>query len=146
MDVPRLSGPDQLVTADNPARTNLSGMDHDRCAALHNYLVSYAWAAEGRRLEGSDTFFTTNRAAAKAIRPRLHPSLAAFLDKACVPPMDADSPPLFFWVSCLSLPAQLIDTGLADLFDEPEDNLICLYGPNIGPVGAPGGGLFYHQG
>ncbi|KAL2183643.1 hypothetical protein L209DRAFT_569248 [Thermothelomyces heterothallicus CBS 203.75] len=44
--LPDVSG--QLVTADNPARTGLPGMDHARCAALHNYLVHYARVAEGR--------------------------------------------------------------------------------------------------
>ncbi|KAK3896908.1 hypothetical protein C8A05DRAFT_48257 [Staphylotrichum tortipilum] len=73
-------------------------MDHARCAALHNYLMSYAWTAEGRSPEDWDansTFFTTNGLAAEAIRPRLDPLLAAFLDKAIVPPIDVDAPPLF---------------------------------------------------
>ena len=37
-----------MVTADNPARTDLSGMDHARCAALHDYLVYYGWIADGQ--------------------------------------------------------------------------------------------------
>ncbi|KAL2168754.1 hypothetical protein VTG60DRAFT_6863 [Thermothelomyces hinnuleus] len=118
--LPDVSG--QLVTADNPARTDLPGMDHARCAALHNYLVHYAWVAEGRdpaSLQGgnnannNNTFFAFHGAAAEDIRPRLDP---------------------------------LFDNETADLFDEPEDSLVCLYGPNIGQGGESGGGLFYHQG
>ena len=155
MEVPDLDLPDvsnQLVTADNPARTDVSGMDHTRCAALHNYLVSYAWIAEGRQLASlhahSNTFFTMYGAAAEALRPRLDPSLSAFLDTALLPPADAAPrpAPFFFWVSQINSPDYLFDNQAADLLDEPEDSLLCLYDTNIGQGGESGGGLFYHQG
>ncbi|KAI4865534.1 hypothetical protein F4820DRAFT_291354 [Hypoxylon rubiginosum] len=141
-----------LVTADNPARADLIGMDHARCAALHNYLVHYAWVSEGRSpasLHGSNnTFFTTHGAIAEALRPRLHPSLAAFLAAAILPPADdpeAEPAPFFFWVSELSNPDDLFANETADLFDQPADSLVCLYFPNIGQGGESGGGLLYHQ-
>ncbi|TGJ88425.1 hypothetical protein E0Z10_g346 [Xylaria hypoxylon] len=140
-----------LVTARSPPRADLLGMDHARCAALHNYLVHYAWVAEGQvpaSLNGnSNTFFATHGAAAEALRPRLDPSLAAFLDTALVPPADAPGPaPFFFWAQELSDPGGLFDNHTAGLFDEPVDSLVCLYFPNIGQGGETGGGLLYHQG
>ncbi|KAK5992083.1 hypothetical protein PT974_05481 [Cladobotryum mycophilum] len=148
--LPDVSG--LLVTADHPARGDLSGgMDHERCVALHNYLVDYAWVAEGRSLtslrENNTTFFTTHGAAAEHLRPRLDPSLAAFLAGAMLPPADGPDPaPFFFWASGLSNPGDLFDEAAADLFDQPADSLVCLYFPNIGQGGEFGGGLFYHQG
>jgi hypothetical protein len=74
----------QLVTAANPARTDLEGMDHARCAALHNYLVDYRMAAEGLApVASSDTLISTLGEAAPAVLPKLHPSLAAFFAAAC---------------------------------------------------------------
>ncbi|KAK4033109.1 S-adenosylmethionine synthase protein [Parachaetomium inaequale] len=153
MDVsqlPSVSG--LLVTADNPARTDLLGMDHARCAALHNYLVHYAWIAEGHppaSLHGNsnNTFFTAYGAAAEALRPRLDPSLAAFLDTAMLPPIDGPDPaPFFFWASGLTEPDVLFANQEADLFDEPVDSLVFLYLPNTGQGAESGVGLFYHQG
>ncbi|KAI1202139.1 hypothetical protein F5X97DRAFT_346007 [Nemania serpens] len=140
-----------LVTADNPPRTDLVGMDHARCAALHNYLVHYAWLAEGRppaplRGNTNNTFFTTHGDAAEALRPRLDSSLAAFLATASLPPTDAPEPaPFFFWAQGLSDPDGLFANETADLFDEPEDSLVCLYSPNVGQGGEFGGGLLFHQ-
>ncbi len=142
------------MAADNPARTDASrpGMDHTRCAALHNYLVSYAWIAEGRPLTSlhgkSNTFFTLYGADAEALRPRLDPSPSAFLDIAMLPPVDAafGSAPFFFWASQVNAQDHLFDNQTADLLDEPEDSLLCLYDTNVGQGGESGGGLFYHQG
>ncbi|KAI0839678.1 hypothetical protein F5Y06DRAFT_12269 [Hypoxylon sp. FL0890] len=151
MDVLQLPNVDGLlVTPDNPARADLSGMDHARCASLHNYLVHYAWLSEGREaagLHGNNTYFTTHGAAAEALRPRLHPSLAAFLDAAILPPADGPEPaPFFFWADGLSHPNSLFADQAADLYNEPADSLVCLYFPTIGHGGEFGGGLFYHQG
>ncbi|ROW17164.1 hypothetical protein VPNG_01102 [Cytospora leucostoma] len=150
MDISKLPDVDDLiVVADNPARDDLPGMDHARCPALHNYLVHYAWVADGRpsaSLQGNNTFFTHYGAAAEALRPRLDPSLAAFLATAIVP---ADVPELvpFFWcVAELSGPDELFDNHTTDLSDMPADSLVCLFSPNIGQGGESGGGLYYHQG
>ncbi|KAI1411564.1 hypothetical protein F5Y13DRAFT_55827 [Hypoxylon sp. FL1857] len=138
-----------LVTADNPARADSLELDYERCAALHNYLVHYAWISEGRApadLHDNNTFFTTYGAAAEALRPRLHPSVAAFLSAAILPPADPERAPFFWWASELSDPDYLFADQAADLFDEPADSLLCLYFPNVGQGGEFGGGLFYHQG
>ncbi|KAL1840984.1 hypothetical protein VTJ49DRAFT_7590 [Mycothermus thermophilus] len=144
---------DQLVTPDHPARTDLEGMDHARCAALHNYLVSYAWLAEGRLLstlgENHTSFFTAHGAAAEALRPRLHPSITAFLDAVLVAPPPREGarhedapPPLFWFASGINYPDYLFDNDTADLHDEPPDTLVCLY---FLPYGRSGSGVFYHQ-
>ncbi|TEY84110.1 hypothetical protein BOTCAL_0021g00330 [Botryotinia calthae] len=152
MDVSQLPNVSSLlVKADNPARADLLRMDHARCAALHNYLLYCAWIAEGRSPvtlhSNNNTFFTAYGAAAEALRPRLDPSVAAFLDASMLPPADAPEPaPFFFWASGISDPGDLFANQTADLFDEPEDSLLCLYFPNIGQGGESGGGLFYHQG
>ena len=150
LQLPNVDG--LLVTADTPARVDLLGMDHARCAALHNYLVHYAWVAEGRApasLHGNNsTFFTAHGAVAEALRPRLDSSLAAFLAAAMLPP-DANTPecaPFFFWAGELSEPDELFANDIADLFDQPPDSLVCLYFPNIGQGGESGGGVLYHQG
>ncbi|KAM0254724.1 hypothetical protein ACHAQJ_006506 [Trichoderma viride] len=146
--LPDVSG--LLVTADNPARGDLLGMDHARCAALHNYLLHYAWLAERRPPaslhSNTNTFFTAYGAAAELLRPRLDPSLAAFLASAMLPPDGFERAPFFFWANEISDPDFLIDPGAADLYDEPVDSLVCLYSTNIGQGGESGGGLFYHQG
>ncbi|OHF02181.1 hypothetical protein CORC01_02461 [Colletotrichum orchidophilum] len=148
LELPDIDG--LLVTADNPARADLPGLDHERCASLHNYLVYYAWVAEGRpaaALDGNTaTFFTTHGDAAEALRPRLDPSLADFLDTAMLPPADAHDPaPFFFWAAGIAEPDGLFDNETFDLFDEPEDALVCLYPAIDGQGGGSGGGLWYHQ-
>ncbi|KAK8850776.1 hypothetical protein PGQ11_013255 [Apiospora arundinis] len=144
---------DQLVTPNNPPRTDLNGMDHARCAALHNYLVDLCLAAnadgqvdptatEGRR----DTYFSTHGDAAGAVRSRLHPSLAAFLAAARTP--DA---PLFYFVDGMPDPDDgdfnsLFDNETADNEDEPEDSIVRLYFSHMDACdGEQGGGMLYHQ-
>ncbi|KAL6906966.1 hypothetical protein GGI43DRAFT_247916 [Trichoderma evansii] len=138
-----------LVTADNPARDDISGMDHERCAALHNYLLQYACLADGYSSSSlrnnTNTFFTTHGAAAELVRTRLNVSLATFLNTAKLPPDGPERTPFFFWASGLSDPDLLFDESLADLFDQPVDSLVCLYFPNIGQGGEFGGGVLYHQ-
>ncbi|KAK7959265.1 uncharacterized protein PG986_004119 [Apiospora aurea] len=159
MDLPNVDA--LLVTADNPARTDLEGMDHVRRAALHNYLLHHAWAAESRpaaQLYASGkTFFNDNHPdgwRARALRPRIHPSLAAFLDTALLRPISetwsqdhegVGPEGLFFWASGINAddPEGFFDQGAADLHDEDPDSLVCLYGCNEG--GESGGGLYYHQ-
>ncbi|TRX97157.1 hypothetical protein FHL15_001951 [Xylaria flabelliformis] len=148
--LPNVSG--QLVTAHNPASTDLLGMDHARCAALHNYLVHYAWVAQGREpailhSNTTNTFFTIHGATADALRSRLDPSLTAFLTTALIPPPNTpEPPPFFFWASEVSNPDDIFANWAADLFDQPEDSLVSLYFPNVGQGGEFGGGVVYHQG
>ncbi|PQE13536.1 chitin-type 1 protein [Rutstroemia sp. NJR-2017a WRK4] len=127
-----------LVTEDNPARADLSGTDHERCAALHNYLVYYAWIFQGRSpatlLSSSKKYFTTYGAAAEALRPRLHPSVAAFLDAALLPVTETPEP-FFLWAAAIPEPEELFDNYATHIFSEPEDSL----------GGKAGAGLYYHQ-
>jgi hypothetical protein len=147
---------DVLVTAGNPARTNLSGMDHARCAALHNYLVHYAWVAEGRdparlhRIANNSTYFNAYGQAAETIRPRLHLTLAKFLQCALVPPpVNRYNPStFFFWASQVPEPQDIFDPNsdfIIDVYDQPAESVLLLYHYNCGHTGAAGAGLFYHQ-
>ncbi|KAK5654541.1 hypothetical protein OQA88_7170 [Cercophora sp. LCS_1] len=150
MDMSHL--PTHLVTAQNPARTDLGTLDHPRCAALHNYLVHCAWLAESRPvsadlLNNSNTFFTGNGGAASVFRERLHPSVVAFLGAALLPPSPGPHrapAPFFWWATALNNTEDLFANPVAGLFDEPEDSLLCLYWPGQG--GEAGGGVYYHQG
>ncbi|KAK8078826.1 hypothetical protein PG994_002633 [Apiospora phragmitis] len=148
MDLPQLPNVDRLlVTADNPARIDLSGMDHARCAALHNYLMHYAWAAEGRPP-------AQLRVARRRSPPRFHPSLAVFLDAALVRPVNKQwsenhegvgPESMFFWaLGTNEDPEAFFAREDADLHDEDPDSLVCLYWGNEG--GGSGGGVYYHQG
>lgn len=141
---------DQLVTPNNPPRTDLDGMDYARCAALHNYLVDYYLAADGRlgvATEGSRaTYFSTHGDAAEAIRPRLHPSVAAFLMAA-----RDFATPLFYFVEDMPNPDGdmngLFANEVADYEDEPEDSILRPYLSHIDACdGKGGGGMLYHQG
>ncbi|KAK8029719.1 hypothetical protein PG993_011010 [Apiospora rasikravindrae] len=157
MDLPNVD--DLLVTADNPARTDLEGMDHARCVALHNYLLHHAWVAEGRAASQlydiSKTIFNNPGGwRARALRPRMRPSLAAFLGTALLRPVSENwskdhegvgPEGIFFWASGINEdPEDFFDQDAADLHDEDPDSLVCLYGFNEG--GESGGGVYYHQG
>ncbi|KAH6628428.1 hypothetical protein F5144DRAFT_536893 [Chaetomium tenue] len=141
---------DQLVTLTNPAREDLDGMDHARCAALHNYLIDYCLAADGRLNKASQgsqaNYFSTFGDAAEAVRQRLHPSVADFLTAAHTP--DA---PLFYFVDGMPDPDWGNFNGLfanetADLEDEPEDSIVRLYSSHPDACGGKsGGGMLYHQ-
>jgi len=39
------------VTAENPPRDDLDGLDFQRCAALHNAIVEHGWTASGRPID-----------------------------------------------------------------------------------------------
>lgn len=142
-----------LVRPDNSARDYVEGMDYPRCAALYNYLVQYAWLAEGRPLatlkSNSTSFFTAFGAEAEAIRPRLDSSLVAFLDTAMIPPSDGPDelpPPLSIFAWGLSTPNQLIEEFVADLQDQPVDSLVRLCPVDTGlSAEGSGGGVIYHQ-
>ncbi|KAJ5936113.1 hypothetical protein N7454_005411 [Penicillium verhagenii] len=139
-----------LVRPDNPPR-NVEGMDYARCAGLQNYLVKYAWLAEGRplaTLNGNSTnFFTVFGAEAEALRPRLDPSLVAFLDTAIIPPKDnANEFPLSVFACDFPSPGRLFEEDIADLEDQPVESLVRLYTVDA-CLSAEGsdGGVIYHQ-
>ncbi|CAI7591751.1 unnamed protein product [Penicillium glandicola] len=140
-----------LVRPDNPPRDDIEGMDYPRCTALYNYLAQYSWLAEGLPLatlnENSTNFFTAFGAEAEAFRPRLHPSLVAFLDTAMIPPSDSPDqfpPPLSIFAWGLPTPDALIEEFIADLQDQPVDSLVRLSPVALSGEGS-GGGVIYHQ-
>ncbi|KAK5713398.1 hypothetical protein LTR17_017579 [Elasticomyces elasticus] len=84
-----MSGPIQavahlLVTPDNPPRTDGDGMDHERCAALHNAIYKHGWIASGRDaadfLRQSRPYLDFHPSLAQD--DFLHPSVLAFLRAA----------------------------------------------------------------
>ncbi|KAI2700432.1 hypothetical protein CBS147332_8043 [Penicillium roqueforti] len=141
-----------LVRPDNPPRDDLEGMDYARCAALHNYLIQYAWLAEGRplaTLNTNDNFFTAfgDEAEAEACRPRLDPSLAAFLDTAMISPFPFDNPheylPFSVFAWGIDGPNNLFEEAEADMHDQPVDSLMRLYAVISHVDGS--GSVIYHQ-
>lgn len=145
-----------LVRPDNPPRDDLEGMDYARCLALHNYLIQYAWLAEGRplaTLNANNNFFTAfgDEAEAEACRPRLDPSLAAFLDTAIVSPFPYDNPheylPFSVFAWGIDGPERLFEEFTADIHDQPVDSLVRLYAVETSlSAEEGGGGVIYHQG
>lgn len=140
-----------LVTPNNPPRTSVDGMDYKRCAALHNYLVDYCLAADCRpdlaqAAESSrDIYLSTHGETAEAVRPRLHPSVAAFLAAARI-----CAAPLFYFVAGMPNPDGdingLFANEVADLWGEADDAVVRLYFSHMDACdGASGGGMLYHQ-
>ncbi|KFH47789.1 hypothetical protein ACRE_013900 [Hapsidospora chrysogenum ATCC 11550] len=101
-------------------------------SSTSNPAAAAAATAQGSRRA---TFFTTYGDAAKALRPRLHPSVAAFLAAARAP--DA---PLFYFADGMPCPhgdfGGLFDNWTADFMDEPEDSIVRLYISNLDACGA----------
>ncbi|KAK4252197.1 hypothetical protein C7999DRAFT_27445 [Corynascus novoguineensis] len=60
--------------------------------------------------------------------------------------VDTPEPPPFFLSRSSLTPDGLFDNQTADMFDEPENSLMCLYLPDSGQGGESSGGLFYYQG
>ncbi|KAJ6023649.1 hypothetical protein N7460_014044 [Penicillium canescens] len=138
-----------LVRPDNPPREDVEGMDYSRCVALYNYLIQYAWLAEGRplaTLNGNSTnFFTVHGAEAEALRPRLDPSVVAFLDNAIIPPGEGFSEtPLSIFASGLNRPQSLFAEVEADLEDQPVDSMLRLCYVALSTDNS-NGGVIYHQ-
>lgn len=133
---------DQLITSNNAPWTDVGGMDHARCTALHNDLVDYCRVVDGR-LErtaeaesGGATFFSTYGEGVEAVRPRPHPSLAVFLVAVRTP--DAQ-----FFILVDSMPGTsgdligLFDNFEADLQDEPPHFRTPILGPPTSGSQAP---------
>ncbi|KAJ6032607.1 hypothetical protein N7540_003339 [Penicillium herquei] len=133
-----------LVTPDNPPRDDVEGMDYTRCAALYNYLIQYAWLAEGRplaTLNGSSTnYFTVHGAEAEALRLRLHPSIVAFLDTAII----IGETPLSIFATGLNSPDSLFAESEADICDQPVDSILRLCYVALSTDDS-NGGVIYHQ-
>jgi hypothetical protein len=74
---------DHLVSPDHPARDE-GDLDYERCAALHNAIVKYAWTASGRSLEDLPliTCWEADADEWELDLDRLHPSMVEFLKRA----------------------------------------------------------------
>ncbi|KAH0032614.1 hypothetical protein KCU78_g2606, partial [Aureobasidium melanogenum] len=74
---------DHLVSPDHPARDE-GDLDYERCAALHNAILKYAWTASGRSLEDLPliTCWEADADEWELDLDRLHPSMVEFLKRA----------------------------------------------------------------
>lgn len=140
-----------LVTEVNPARDD-GTLDYARCAALHNYIVQYGWAAEGRSLEDlpRQSYWEQWREEAESVEleDRLDPALQAFLQLAHVGggSDDVTKPLFFFWVEGLAGPQHMLEraqTFPENLMGEDPDRVVCLYYPN--GMSGHKAGLMYDQ-
>ncbi|KAF8861289.1 hypothetical protein BDZ45DRAFT_264493 [Acephala macrosclerotiorum] len=100
-----------LVTPENPPR-EVDGMDHERCIALHNYIIQYAWVASNRHLSDLNPQSWFEKYADEAIEAReyLDPNVILFLEKALIlpePKLYEEALYMFYWVSGLSEPDDL---------------------------------------
>lgn len=133
-----------LVTPENPPRT-VEGMDHQRCAALHNYLIQYAWVASNRDLGDfeSQSWFEKHGDKANEIRERLEPSLVKFLESVYdSSELDVS---LFYWVSRLNDPDALWENWEEFAEEGEEYRRMTLYRTNTGLLGGHTDGLCYDQ-
>lgn len=104
----------------------LDGLDHERCAALHNYIVELGWTQRGLALDTLDkrTWWQCygGDAALASTAERLNPSVVSFLKAAWQGfAMDSASNPHLFhrYLGGLSTPEQL---WRAMEFDEEEED------------------------
>lgn len=89
---------DVLVSESNPAR-NVGPLDYERCARLHNYLVTCSWMAwHGREEQDLDellsqpSFYERDKFGNDVPRDRLDPALISFLESIIIPDEG-----VFFW-------------------------------------------------
>jgi len=136
-----------LVTLNNPPRVVEGGLDYERCAALHNYLIQYAWAASNRDLSdlNSLSWFQKYGNAAEEIRQDLEPSLVKFLEIAydCDDAPDGICP--FYWVSTFSSPERLWVNWEDCAKIGEEHRRLTLYPTQIGLLGGHTDRLCYDQ-
>jgi hypothetical protein len=133
-----------LVTPDNPPRV-IDGLDYERCAALHNYLIQYAWVASNRDLSdlNSLSWFEKHGNAAE-IRQYLEPSLVKFLETA----YDCDDSSgicPFYWVSTFNFPERLWVNWKDSGEIGEEHRRLTLYPTHVGLLGGHTDGLCYDQ-
>ncbi|CZR67307.1 uncharacterized protein PAC_17206 [Phialocephala subalpina] len=134
-----------LVTPQNPPRA-IDGLDYERCAALHNYLIRYAWVASNRPLCDLkfQSWFDNHGNAANDLRSRLEPNLVKFLE-AVYDPSGSDDTILFYWVSGLTYPDELWFDWEGYSEDGEESRRMTLYRTNSGLLGGHNDGLCYDQ-
>jgi hypothetical protein len=128
-----------LVTSSNPPRQT-DGLDYERCAVLHDYIVAHGWIGSGfnpAELPRRAWFDIHSDEADDEQRKNLHASVVEFLKRAWDVTEDMS---FFYWVSRLSLPEQLWEDHSPDLADEGEElRFFTLYPMNVGFGGHPDG-------
>jgi hypothetical protein len=123
-----------LVTSENTPR-NIDGMDHARCAALHNAIFKHAWIAAGR---DGDAFTAQSRPWLEfhphaAQDSHFHPSVLAFLREARALPL---SHQINFFYYFWGLNCEV--GGHEDCFPE-DDRTVTLYASAFDIAGQPDG-------
>jgi hypothetical protein len=128
-----------LVTPENSPRP-IGHLDHERCAALHNYLIQYAWVASNRDLGDFEPQSLFDRHGDQEVRRHLEPSLVEYLEAAYDCGADVN---LFYWVSGFNSPDTLWENweGFAD--EGEEHRRLTLYSTHTGLLGDHGDGLCY---
>jgi hypothetical protein len=121
---------DALVSDSSPARTDGRGLDYERCARLHNYLVAYGWMAYHQRsaddldeLLACPTSFERQRDDSEVLRQRLDAGLISYLDSIIMPDTG-----ISYWVENVEIiPADELffieENGLYD-----KERFVILYG------------------
>ncbi|KAK5696634.1 hypothetical protein LTR97_007938 [Elasticomyces elasticus] len=113
-----------LVTPDNPPTTDGDGMDHERCAALHNAILKHGWVTSGRDAEGflreSHPYLEFHPSLAQD--DFLHPSVLAFLRAARALPGNHETN-LFYHLWALNY-----EPGGRDYCFPDSDQSLLLYG------------------
>lgn len=133
-----------LVTPENPPRP-VNGLDHERCAALHNFLIQYAWIASNRDLGDFEpqSWFERHGDLANEARQHLKPTLVQFLE-ATYDCNDADVS-LFYWTSGLNSPDMLWTNWDGSAEGGEEHRRLTLYRTQTGLLGDHNDGLCYDQ-
>lgn len=113
------------VTEEAPLR-EVDGLDHERCAALHNYIVELGWTQRGLALDTLDkrTWWECHGGdeALESTAGRLNASVVSFLKAAWHGfAMDSARPPHLFhrYLACLASPEQFWENAM---YAEDEDD------------------------
>ena len=124
---------DHRVNDTNPPREDTDGLDHQRCAALHNAIVKHGWIASGHLADTSPTsvWWDIQEVAARdAMARRLHASVINFLKAAISPTQRSnglDASDFFYYLAGFRSAA----TPHGLLFKEDEedpDRYLTMYG------------------
>ena len=126
-----------LVRADNPPR-DIDGMDHERCAALHNAILKHGWVSHGLDendfIQQSRPWLESNYR--EGDEDEFDPSVLAFLSKARELPSNH---PVHFFYNAWGLN---IETGCHEGLFPGSDAIIQLYGTYMEMCSQPDGLMY----
>ncbi|RAO64964.1 uncharacterized protein BHQ10_000976 [Talaromyces amestolkiae] len=139
---------DALVSDLNPARTDTEGLDYERCARLHNYLVAYGWMAYHQRspedldeLLARPKYFERQHDDSEISRGRLDAGLISYLESIIMP---VPNEGLSYWVADVAvIPADELFFIEENSLDNKE-RFVILYG-SWSEHGGHSVGLVYDQ-